>query len=554
MSNPASTLAPSPVAGPRLSNERSKEELELAERLIEHSQGIQHAPPTVDRRTTPSTADGGSRSGGDVERLSDDGGSETSLSAQQQQLTPQHSHHQQQQNLQLPSIHELTWVKQRKPFNTGMGGAGQVCSNCGTTRTPLWRRSPAGDTICNACGLYLKARNQMRPVNLKRGAQASPAGQQQQQDQQTTASGNRKSSSPSASAKQLGGATYVTDTTSNGTCPGGGRCNGTGGHDGCNGCPAYNNRVSKTAQIALAQANDSRAQNQSQGQHAASQSPYPHAQNSPGPSQAPAANVTVACQNCGTTITPLWRRDDNGHTICNACGLYYKLHGVHRPSGMKKSEIKRRRRVMPATSDQHLAPFSVNNTQPISPPPEPAVQRSVPPFYPQSQQQHQHQHADHSHSHQIPPPPSSFEPARLPRAPIAVDFTHFGKPLRPTLAEQPEHAQPLNPPASRKRSFSISNASDQAHQPLSPAYPRSDRSHRSEAENIDPSLSSGPPVPRSNTTIQEYKAPLAVMDVGDLSQSGQPSRQDKRARLEQEMAMMREALLAKEREMAELSD
>ncbi|KAK6001091.1 hypothetical protein QM012_003174 [Aureobasidium pullulans] len=547
MSNPASTLAPSPVAASRLSNERSKEELELAERLIEHSQGIQHAPPIIDRRTTPSTADGGSRNGGDVERLSEDGGSETSLSAQQQQqLTPQHSTHQQQQNLQLPSIHELTWVKQRKPFNTGMGGAGQVCSNCGTTRTPLWRRSPAGDTICNACGLYLKARNQMRPVNLKRGAQASPAGQQQQQEHQTTASGNRKSSSPTTTTKQLGGATYVTDTTSNGTCPGGGRCNGTGGHDGCNGCPAYNNRVSKTAQIALAQANDSRAQ----GQHGASQSPYPHAQNSPGPSQAPAANVTVACQNCGTTITPLWRRDDNGHTICNACGLYYKLHGVHRPSGMKKSEIKRRRRVMPATSDQHLAPFSVNNTQPISPPPEPVAHKSVPPFYPPSQQQHQH--SDHTHSHQLPPP--SFEPTRLPRAPIAVDFTHFGKPSRPTSAEQPESAQPSNPPVSRKRSFSISNASDQARQPPSPAYARSDRSQRSEAENIDPSLSSTTPAPGSSTSIQEHKAPQAVIGAVDLNSSGQSSRQQKRARLEQEMAMMREALLAKEREMAELGD
>nr|WCD57911.1 GATA transcription factor SreA [Aureobasidium melanogenum] len=548
MSNPASTLAPSPVAAPRLSNERSKEELELAERLIEHSQGIQHGAPIVDRRTTPSTADGGSRNGGDVEPLSEDGGSETSLSAQQQQLTPQNSHHQQQQNLQLPSIHELTWVKQRKPFNTGMGGAGQVCSNCGTTRTPLWRRSPAGDTICNACGLYLKARNQMRPVNLKRGAQASPAGQQQQQEHQTTASGNRKSSSPTATTKQLGGATYVTDTTSNGTCPGGGRCNGTGGHDGCNGCPAYNNRVSKTAQIALAQANDSRAQ----GQHGASQSPYPHAQNSPGPSQAPAANVTVACQNCGTTITPLWRRDDNGHTICNACGLYYKLHGVHRPSGMKKSEIKRRRRVMPATSDQHLAPFSVNNTQPISPPPEPAAPRSVPPFYPPSQQQQHHQHSEHSHSHQLPPP--SFEVARLPRAPIAVDFTHFGKPSRTTSVEQPESAQPSNLPVSRKRSFSISNASDQAHQPPSPAYPHSDRSQRSEAENIDPSLSSTAPTPGFNASIQDHKAPQAIMGARESTPSGQSSRQEKRARLEQEMAMMREALLAKEREMAELGD
>ncbi|KAI9597880.1 hypothetical protein BDF19DRAFT_420197 [Syncephalis fuscata] len=42
------------------------------------------------------------------------------------------------------------------------------CANCGTTTTPLWRRAPTGETICNACGLYQKARNVTRPLRLKR--------------------------------------------------------------------------------------------------------------------------------------------------------------------------------------------------------------------------------------------------------------------------------------------------------------------------------------------------------------------------------------------------
>ncbi|KAI9307252.1 hypothetical protein BJ944DRAFT_158393, partial [Cunninghamella echinulata] len=52
----------------------------------------------------------------------------------------------------------------------------------------------------------------------------------------------------------------------------------------------------------------------------------------------------IKCTNCETTNTPLWRRNDNGETICNACGLYYKLHNVQRPITMKKNIIKRRKR------------------------------------------------------------------------------------------------------------------------------------------------------------------------------------------------------------------
>jgi hypothetical protein len=52
----------------------------------------------------------------------------------------------------------------------------------------------------------------------------------------------------------------------------------------------------------------------------------------------------TVCANCETTTTPLWRRDASGRTICNACGLYYKLHLVHRPATMMRTVIKRRKR------------------------------------------------------------------------------------------------------------------------------------------------------------------------------------------------------------------
>ncbi|KAJ2744540.1 GATA type transcriptional activator of nitrogen-regulated proteins [Coemansia sp. BCRC 34301] len=50
------------------------------------------------------------------------------------------------------------------------------------------------------------------------------------------------------------------------------------------------------------------------------------------------------CFNCGVDSTPLWRRDAASNVICNACGLYFKLHGIARPISMKRAVIKRRRR------------------------------------------------------------------------------------------------------------------------------------------------------------------------------------------------------------------
>lgn len=94
----------------------------------------------------------------------------------------------------------------------------RLCANCQTKQTPFWRRAGDGQFYCNACGLYLRAHNRMRPVALQATRQSK----------------------------------------------------------------RIKNRVD-------------------------------------------------SCSNCQAKDTPLWRRLNTGETVCNACGLYYKLHGSHRP-------------------------------------------------------------------------------------------------------------------------------------------------------------------------------------------------------------------------------
>ncbi|XP_048005711.1 transcription factor GATA-6-like isoform X1 [Leguminivora glycinivorella] len=66
--------------------------------------------------------------------------------------------------------------------------------------------------------------------------------------------------------------------------------------------------------------------------------------------------VGVTCANCRTSNTTLWRRNNNGEPVCNACGLYYKLHNVNRPLSMKKDGIQTRKRKPKSMGGAHGVP------------------------------------------------------------------------------------------------------------------------------------------------------------------------------------------------------
>ena len=70
----------------------------------------------------------------------------------------------------------------------------------------------------------------------------------------------------------------------------------------------------------------------------------PSRPSSPGGSRNGENSVPTTCTNCFTQTTPLWRRNPEGHPLCNACGLFLKLHGVVRPLSLKTDVIKKRNR------------------------------------------------------------------------------------------------------------------------------------------------------------------------------------------------------------------
>ncbi|XP_018579826.1 GATA-binding factor 6-B isoform X2 [Anoplophora glabripennis] len=107
----------------------------------------------------------------------------------------------------------------------------------------------------------------------------------------------------------------------------------------------------------------------------------------------------ISCANCKTQNTTLWRRNNQGEPVCNACGLYYKLHSVNRPLSMKKDGIQTRKRrpknssaANASASSHHLQRIPVQynyNAQEIELPPDQYQLPMTATLYQQQQQQPQ---------------------------------------------------------------------------------------------------------------------------------------------------------------------
>ncbi len=278
-------------------------------------------------------------------------------------------------------------------------------------------------------------------------------------------------------------------------------------------------------------------------------------------------------------------------------GLYYKLHGVHRPVAMKKSVIKRRKRVVPAPQGTQASGFDVNNPHTGSPESDGASSSNpghnqrgtvnadgsinlgfrpryeprllpAPVAAPQLEGQQQlpsigsaghgsnqsNQHRDNSSiNNDNRLPPMTSYPSPTPRPP-SLSPNSFLSPNRKrsftVVDNEPAHS---NSDSTSKRLSSIKSL-------LNPSQQSGENN-----ESLDPSLRVGrspemrygrPPSPSSfgqgtTGTWESTSRPSCARDPGSDSER---AKMEKRAALQREAERMREALRAKERELAELND
>ncbi|KAA1076054.1 hypothetical protein PGT21_033327 [Puccinia graminis f. sp. tritici] len=196
---------------------------------------------------------------------------------------------------------------------------------------------------------------------------------------------------------------------------------------------------------------------------------------------------TPTCANCGTNTTPLWRRNQSGATLCNACALFQKMKGRPRPISLKTNVIKPRNRIkaidrMPANPEnkssntknggpRQLASGSGTTNTPLHPSPY-----------------HQQQHHPQRQIHQQPSSSRAHSSQNSPTSPIPLAIQPYRKPS----SHYPASGKFLRPNAQPLSVSSAHNlpASSYGHSQSAPTVPST--LIRSDAHSSRKSLPGGP--------------------------------------------------------------
>lgn len=244
------------------------------------------------------------------------------------------------------------------------------CYNCGIKNTPLWRRTPDRmHSLCNACGLYFKQYHVHRPLHIihktrttsaksypyilpaskedddededteddtdvvmedysDQSSSEQPLGQESNGEEVAPELGSidspTRTPTPTRSISAVSENTYMRPTVTQTSTP------------------VASPTIRPANMPSTALPNTSSLPPPSL--HPSTIPPAPSTTIAPSTISSTMADIQIQCANCGQTQTPLWRKNDKGQPLCNACGLYAKLHNRDRPIAMRKSKIQRRRR------------------------------------------------------------------------------------------------------------------------------------------------------------------------------------------------------------------
>lgn len=192
-----------------------------------------------------------------------------------------------------------------------------ICFNCKVTQTPLWRRTPdRKHSLCNACGLYYKQYGAHRPLHIRHKL-PTVLGDVRAGALPYARPANVASRGSSPGALEMPFVFAPTDSSASSS----------DSDSDSSSSPCSSQNLASLPDLAKMYT-DALIR--------------PPVQKTTPPLMT--AKQGIECANCSQTQTPLWRKNDAGEPICNACGLYAKLHNRDRPVTMRKTKITRRRR------------------------------------------------------------------------------------------------------------------------------------------------------------------------------------------------------------------